>query len=203
MNAKSPLPRWFSSRHSAVGSTVLIALFGITPAATWADQQAATITASRATEVSLVDLDLSTPEGMRKARERLQTMARRVCGRSANELSSKPNFVTCVDCTVADALGHIKAAIGQSDIAIRDSVTRAGNVTLADLDLSTPEGFRVARKRLESMSRRLCDELTHSGSLSYHVNYTACVRDTLDGALEQAKVIAAAKQFRVAQRRER
>jgi len=49
------------------------------PAGTIADQRAATKTVSSVADVSLSDLNLSTPEGMRLARDRLHTMAERLC----------------------------------------------------------------------------------------------------------------------------
>jgi UrcA family protein len=154
---------------------------------------------TRVADVSLADLDLSGPEGMRVARERLHTMAQRICAGPDNpRLSSQPGFVACVDSTVASALRHISTL--QTPATVRNSVTRAGNVSVADLDLSTPEGSRVARERLEAMARRLCAELARSNDLSYRPNWAACVHDTTTDALAQANVLAAAKETRTAQR---
>jgi UrcA family protein len=201
MNTQSPLPRRPGGRHSAAGAAILMALFGIAPVATIADQHAATAAMSRVADVSLADLDLSTPEGMRAARERLHAMAQRVCAEPADGRgrSSQPNFVVCVDSTLADALRHIDA-FTRTKTTVRNSVTRAANVSLADLDLSTLEGSRAARERLETMARRLCAELARSPELSYQPNYGACVHDTLAGALAQANVLAAAKDTRTARR---
>jgi UrcA family protein len=82
----------------------------------------------------------------------------------------------------------------------RHSVTRAANVSLADLDLSTLEGSIAARDRLEAMARRLCAELARGSELSYQPNYASCVHQTLVGALAQANVLAAAKNTRTARR---
>ena len=201
MNTQSPLPRRPGGRHSAAGAAILMALFGIAPVATIADQHAATAALSRVADVSLADLDLSTPEGMRAARERLHTMAQRVCAERADSRgpSSQPNFVACVDSTLAGAIRQINA-LRQINLSTRHSVTRAANVSLADLDLSTLEGSRAARERLEAMARRLCAELARSGELSYQPNYAVCVHDTLAGALAQANVLAAAKESRTARR---
>ncbi len=79
-------------------------------------------------------------------------------------------------------------------------MTRAANVSLADLDLSTLEGSRAAYERLEAMARRLCAELAHSHDLSYQPNFAACVQDTLVGALAQANILAAAANTRTARR---
>jgi UrcA family protein len=156
--------------------------------------------ATRVADVSLADLNLSTPDGMRVARERLHAMAQRICAaRTDNRgVSSQPSFVVCVDNTVAGALGNIGKL--QTNATVRNSVTRAANVSVADLDLSTPEGSRVARERLEAMARRLCAELALSKDLSYRPNWAACVNDTIVGALAQAKVLAAEKETRTARR---
>jgi UrcA family protein len=201
MNTHSNLPRRLSGRHTAVGAAILMALFGIVPVATIADQGAVTTAVSRVVEVSLADLNLSTPTGMREAQERLRAMAQRVCAESSNPrgLSSQANFVACVDNTLAAHLRQIDA-LKQINVTTHDSVTRAANLSLADLDLSTPEGSRAAHERLETMARRVCTELARSHELAYQPNYGACVRDTLAGALEQVNAIRAAKDTRTAQR---
>ncbi len=106
MDTESPQSRCFRGRHSAAGAAILMALSGIVPVATIADQPATAAAVSHVADVALADLDLSTPEGMRVARDRLHTMAQRVCAEPAGGggLSSEPNFVTCVDSTLAGAL---------------------------------------------------------------------------------------------------
>jgi len=200
MNTQSTLPR-LGGRHTAAGAAILMALFGIVPVATLADQPAAAAAVSRVADVSLADLDLATAEGMRVARERLHTMAQRVCAEPAGSggLSSEPTFVACIDSTLAGALRQINA-LRQVNGTSRHSVTRAANVSLADLDLSTLEGSRAAHERLEAMARRLCAELARGHDLSYQPNFAACVQDTLAGALTQANVLAAAKNTRTAGR---
>jgi UrcA family protein len=201
MNTQSTLPRRLNGRHTAAGAAILMASFGIVPVSTIADQPAATTSVSRVADVSLSDLDLSTPEGMRVARDRLHTMAQRVCAGPAGSrgLSSQPTFAACVDSTVANALRQIDA-LRQTNATMRHSVTRGANVSLADLDLSTLEGSRTALERLEAMARRLCGELASRHDLSYQPNYAACVHDTLVGALAQADVLAATRNTRAARR---
>jgi UrcA family protein len=199
MNTKSPPPRWLSGRSTTIGTVILLAL-GLAPIATIADQGAVTPAVSRVTDVSLADLNLSTPAGMREAHERLRAMVQRVCAESSNPrgLSSQPNFAACVDSTVAAHLRQV-AALKQINVTPRDSVTRAANVSLADLDLSTPEGSRTAHERLETMAQRLCAELARSHELAYQPSYETCVHDTLAGALAQVNAIRAAKDTRTAQ----
>ena len=200
MNTQSTLPRRLNGRTVAAAA-ILMASFGILPVSTIADQPAATTSVTRVADVSLSDLDLSTPEGTRVARDRLNTMAQRVCAElgSRGLSSPPPNFVTCVDTTLAGALKQINA-LRQVNGTPRHSVTRAANISLADLDLSTLEGSHAARERLEAMARRLCAELARSHELSYQPNFAACVHDTLAGALAQANVVAAAENTRTARR---
>jgi UrcA family protein len=201
MNTRSILWNRFGGRHTAAGAAILMAAFAAVPVATIADQRTATTSVSSVADVSLSDLNFSTPEGMRAARDRLHTMAERVCAErgGSREPSLQPAFAACVDSTVANALRQI-GALRQTNATARNSVTRGATVSLADLDLSTLEGSRIARQRLEAMARRLCAELARRQELSYQPNYAACVQDTLAGALAQADVIAAARNTRTARR---
>lgn len=201
MNTQSILSGRSGGRHTASGAAILMTLFGIVSVSTIADQRAAATTVSSVADVSLSDLNLSTPEGMRLARDRLHTTAERVCADrgSGREPASQPALGACVDSTVANALRQIDA-LRQTDTTVRNSVIRGVNVSLADLDLSTLEGVRIARERLEAMARRLCGELARRQDLSYQPNYAACVHDTLTGALAQADALAAARNTRSARR---
>lgn len=202
MNAHSILPARPGGRHTASMTAILIMLFGIVPVVTIADQRAATTTAAPSVaDVSLSDLNLSTEEGMRQARERLHTMAERVCanGVAGRGPFSQQAFGACVDSTVASALRHIDA-VKQTHMTLLNSVTVGANVSLADLDLSTLEGAARARQRLDAMARRLCGELARRQDLSYQPNYDACVRDTLAGALAQADALAADRNTRTVRR---
>jgi UrcA family protein len=61
--------------------------------------------------VSLADLDLSTLEGANSARQRLEAMARRLCGELAKrqDLAYPPNYAACVHDTLAGALAQADA----------------------------------------------------------------------------------------------
>ena len=85
-----------------------MASFGFLPVSTIADQPAATTSVSRVADVSLSDLDLSTLEGSRTAVERLDAMARRLCGElaSRHDLSYQPNYAACVHDTLVGALAQ-------------------------------------------------------------------------------------------------
>jgi UrcA family protein len=89
MSTEPRLSRRLNSPRLAARMAILIALFAIAPFAAIADQHAATAPNTRVADVSLADLDLSTPEGMRVASERLHTMAQRVCAEPADSRLSR------------------------------------------------------------------------------------------------------------------
>ena len=201
MTTESILSNHFGGQHTIGGAAILTAVFWLMPVGATADQRAATTSVGRVAAVSLSDLDLSTPEGRRVTRDRLHIMAKRVCTDrgGSREASSQPAYAACVDSTVANALRQIDA-LRRSDRTVRNSVTRAANVSLSDLDLSTLEGSRIARDRLEAIARRLCGELARRAEFSYPPDSAACVHDALAGALAQADVLAAARNTVTARR---
>jgi UrcA family protein len=70
-------------------------------------------------------------------------------------------------------------------------VIRSAKVSLAGLDLSTPDGTRAARERLRGTARRLCAQVADDLDLSHQSNFVACVDETLAAALRQATEISA------------
>jgi len=64
---------------------------------------------ARTAVVSVADLDLATASGMQRARERLHAAARRLCTRVVEPwtLSHQPDYVACVDQTLASALAQL------------------------------------------------------------------------------------------------
>jgi UrcA family protein len=181
--------------------SILLALLAIVPIGSLAGQPASTSGDRSVAEVSLSDLDLSTPSGTRLARERLQSMAERLCadGGAARELSAAGAMRACVETTVSGALRRIDALTQTRQTAL-NSVSLGAGVSLADLDLSTLEGARLARERLDATARRLCHELTRRHDLAYPPDFAACVHDSLSGALAQAEALAAASNTRSARR---
>ena len=65
--------------------------------------------------------------------------------------------------------------------------TLTARVSLADVDLSTPDGQRVAYERLRETARRLCSSLEarHPESVAHHATYTKCVDETLARAWQR------------------
>jgi UrcA family protein len=109
MNTKTNLPRR-SSLESAVLKAALIALCAIAPITVMADTQPAPAPGTRAAKVLLADLDLSTPEGLRIAYDRLHDTARRLCSQQEDmqSVAHYPTYVKCVDETLAAALRQVK-----------------------------------------------------------------------------------------------
>ena len=94
-----------SCLKATIPTTALLALCVLASPAATAD----TTPITRSTNVSLTDLNLSTPEGIRLARDRLRVTARRLCAAVADDLdlAHQPNFVACVDETLAAALRKV------------------------------------------------------------------------------------------------
>jgi UrcA family protein len=183
-----------------------MALLALAPVAAIAQSPAATGVETRTSNLSLADLDLSTPAGVDAARDRLQQTARRRCSQVADrqDLSHQPNFIACMDETLAAALrqinGPVRAAIEepgewhtqQADVT-RSRLpptapeTRVMVVSLANLNLSTPDGVRIAHDRIKRMARRVCRQLSGSIDPTEMWRYANCVDDAIAGALRQIR----------------
>jgi UrcA family protein len=188
--------------QSIVRTVTLAALVGIGPAAWAASAPATSVTHS--TSVSLSDIDLSTTEGRRMARDRLHETARRLCSQVAasQDLSHQANFVACVDETLANALRQLdtptRRAVAETGktwgITAAPVVaqktpdlpnTRAATVRLGDLDLSTVEGVRTAHERITQVARQLCTQVSDLHDWSRQSNYVECVNESTSAALRQ------------------
>jgi UrcA family protein len=110
MNTVSNLPgryRWKTASQTAA----LFAVLAMAPVAAIADERPAPVLETRSVKISLADLDLSTPEGMHTAYERLHQAARKLClgFKDIRNIAHQPtSFVRCVDEAVADALQQVK-----------------------------------------------------------------------------------------------
>jgi UrcA family protein len=67
----------------------------------------------------------------------------------------------------------------------------AATVSLADLDVSTPEGVRAASARLAKVAQRLCRKLGDNRRVSDWATYADCCQETLAKALRQVKPVVA------------
>jgi UrcA family protein len=70
--------------------------------------------------------------------------------------------------------------------------TRNAKVPLADLDLTTPAGARVAYERIRRVAERLCHDPEDPWSRYHAAIYNACVRETVVDALHQIQAPAIA-----------
>ncbi len=57
--------------------------------------------------------------------------------------------------------------------------TRVANVSLAGLDLSTPEGARAAHDRIKIVVKRLCFQMEDPSEIDHLEAYNICVLKTL------------------------
>jgi UrcA family protein len=161
---------------------------------------------SATVKLSLSGLDLSTPEGMSTARERVHQAARSLCGEVADDLdlSHRENFLKCVDTTIAQGLEQIPGPklAGSRSSAVKQVPaapipTGAGSaadirkaVSFTDLDLSTPAGARAAHERLHEVARKLCGQAAEEQDLSHQANFVKCVDDAMARALPQIEDLA-------------
>jgi UrcA family protein len=61
----------------------------------------------------------------------------------------------------------------------------SASVSLADLDVSTPEGIRAARARLARVAQHLCRKFGDERKVSDQATYADCYRETLADALRR------------------
>jgi UrcA family protein len=100
-----------SGRLIVVCTGMLLGLSQMVPETALADQSTVSASETRATRVSLGDLNLSTPEGMLAARDRLQEAARRLCVHLAEsrDVGRQWHLRACMNETLAAALQQLSA----------------------------------------------------------------------------------------------
>jgi UrcA family protein len=64
-------------------------------------------------------------------------------------------------------------------------VTRVAKVSLADLDLSTPQGAHAAHDRLRIAAEHLCFQLADPRKIDFRAVYDFCVAETLADAVRR------------------
>jgi len=185
---------------TTIGMAGLISLCAAVPVSALAQQPDAAPASS--VKVSLVDLDLSTPQGVAVARDRLIDTARRHCAQGGGNLdpSQGAEFASCMDFTLMNELkqlsGGARAAIeakGSWSTSAQDRTggtetapeTSVAAVSIADLDLASSEGVRVAQQRIHKTARRICSQLADSQDPSHSSHYLKCMSDTTTAALRQ------------------
>jgi UrcA family protein len=166
-------------------------------------QQATVAVPPSAAKVSLADLDLTTSDGIAAARDRLQGTARLSCSQQLDNLepSHRVDFLSCVDNSLIHELKQVNSKARAAILAHNSAWPTAADdgtlsqpresapdtsvvaVSIADLDLLSPQGVLIARERIHNTARRLCSQLNSSqGPASY---YSHCVNDATAGALRQ------------------
>ena len=81
------------------------------------------------------------------------------------------------------ALHLITSTASAAESIVPDGL--AHPVSLADLDLATPQDQAIARARVQSMARTLCDRIRDEQDLGQHEHYLRCVADATDKAMAQ------------------
>lgn len=76
-----------------------------------------------------------------------------------------------------------------ANIARADSApeTRSIKVSLAGLDLSTPDGAGEARARVHEAARAVCGRVEDPNNLAPHFDFMSCLERTEKSALQQIK----------------
>lgn len=119
MNADKPFNRL--NRSTAILAVTMLALTAAASSAALADPPSKLSTDTRSAAVSTTDLDLSTPEGLSAARERVRQVVRQLCKRVANpeDLSRESNYAACVAESFTNAMAKLKeraaAVVARSD----------------------------------------------------------------------------------------
>ena len=93
----------------AVVATACIGLSAIAPVVAFADAPTAAPPRTLESRVSLSDLDLSTPEGVRAANKRLRQKAEYLCRQLGDSVrtSYRWTHAACVQATLADAIERL------------------------------------------------------------------------------------------------
>jgi UrcA family protein len=98
-------------------------------------------------------------------------------------------FSSCPTPIIGTATLLALCVIGSADALagseVDASVARSSKVSIAGLDLSTPQGTRAVRERLRRTARKLCAQVADELDLSRHANYLACVDESVARAMQQ------------------
>jgi UrcA family protein len=96
-------------------------------------------------------------------------------------------FVTLCTGVLLALSAMVSPAALSDQPAMEAPETRIARVALGDLDLSTPEGARVARDRLQETAQQLCTRLAESRDVARSWHLRACIDATLASALRQIR----------------
>ncbi len=85
----------------------------------------------------------------------------------------------------AAALVALFALTSAAALADQPPAAKVAKVSLAGLDLSTPEGARAAYERIKATAERLCFQLGDSRKIDDQAVYNACVTETLADTVQR------------------
>ncbi|MGO9932251.1 MAG: UrcA family protein [Steroidobacteraceae bacterium] len=166
-------------------------------------QQPSAATPTGTAKVLLAGLDLTTAEGIAAARNRLHETARQICSQRVGNLepADRAGFLSCIDNTLINELKQVNSSARAAIVAhgsawptapddepisqLRESAppTSVIVVSIADLDVLSPQDVLIARKRVHDIARRICSQLISSQDPA--TRYAKCVNDATAGALRQ------------------
>jgi UrcA family protein len=174
----------------SLSAAIALALCVAAPAFAATQQKPVSPSDAQSNQVSLAGLDLATPEGMSAARERLLGTARLLCYRvaHADDLSLHANYVRCVNETLAGALRQVTTPAAYAGVT--QPAIAPPTVSLADLDLATPEGARAAHQRLRDAARASCARVADPNQSSKQSEFVACVSAAMAKALPRVEALA-------------
>jgi len=133
--------------------------------------------------ISPQGLDLSQPADAQIFYTRLENAAWTVCTRGTRiGLLPVDDKFKCYKTALAEA---VHASNQPLVTQIYLATHRSAPVSVADVDLSSPEGIQAARARVHATARRLCLQVADPRDRSAHANYLACVDATVAAALRQ------------------
>jgi UrcA family protein len=101
--------------------------------------------------------------------------------------SSRPSRArsAAIRATYATVLLTMTAlAVADPPPAPSPAESRVTKIALADLDLASPQGVRVARQRVTAAAQRLCWQLGDPNRASNRATVSACVRATIAETME-------------------
>lgn len=107
--------------------------------------------------------------------------------KTVTQLAFSSCFKVIIGTTTFLALCVIGSAHALAGSEVDASDTRSAKVSIAGVDLSTPQGARDARERIRQTASKLCAQVADELDLSHHANYLACVDDTIGAALKKVQ----------------
>jgi UrcA family protein len=87
----------------------------------------------------------------------------------------------CALCLTLGVAGISSAQTPSKPADVPDTL----KVSLAGLDLSTPQGIEAAHERVRSAARRLCAKVANSADMQRQLDYITCIDDAMAPVVAQ------------------